>query len=135
MAMVYAPRPAAPTAVTSTDDVDPAQLAALEATWGIRVTNVGVIASGGLIDFRFQVIDPNKALPLLDPDSFPALVDEASGKVLDKTGAHGDHAHADRFRAGGTYFLLYQNNNSLLRPGSRVTIRFGEMLLENVRVR
>jgi len=135
LAIVYAPRLTSPSPANagSVDDVDPAQVAALEAAWGIRITNVGVIASGGLIDFRFQVIDPDKALAIQDPESYPALVDETSGKVLDKSGAHGGHVGV--FRAGHTYYLLYQNNSSLLQPGSRITIQIGDVLLENVLVR
>jgi hypothetical protein len=134
LAMRYVPRPSPPAPAGPLDDVDPAQVVAVEATWGLRITNVAVTAAGGLIDFRFQVIDPDKALGIHDPEGLPVLIDEASGLALLEPGVHGDHA-VRGYRAGGTYYLLYQNNNGLLKPGSRITIRIGDLLLENVLVR
>jgi hypothetical protein len=115
-------------------EVDPAQIASLEAAWGIRITNVAVIATGGLVDLRFQVIDPDKALGILDPDDAPVLIDAATGKVLDKGAAHGGH-NAGGFKPGRTYYFLFQNNGALLKPGSRVTIKIGDVRLENFPVR
>jgi hypothetical protein len=134
IALIVALRPSPPSApVGSVDEADPAQVSAIQETWGIRIVNVAVTAGGGLIDLRFQVIDPDKALGLLNPDGFPALVDAASGQVLDKGGAHGGHAKG--FKAGRTYYFLYQNNGGALRAGSRVTVRIGNVSLENVLVR
>ena len=38
---------------------------AIEARWGVRVSHVGVSADGGLVDVRFVVLDPDRALALL----------------------------------------------------------------------
>jgi hypothetical protein len=131
LALVLSPEPVAPAGPMA--GVAPAQVAALEAAWGIRITNVAITANGGLIDLRFQVINPDKALGLLDPDDFPVLIDDMTGKILDKGGAHGGHAKS--FKAGRTYYFLYQNNGSLLKTGSRITIQVGDVKLEHVIVR
>jgi hypothetical protein len=126
----------APMPVGSISEVDPTQVAALQAAWGIRVTNAALTGGGGIVDIRFQVVDPDKALGLHDPENPPVVIDQASGKVLDKgAGPHGGaalHQSADTFKAGRTYFFLFQNNGSLLQPGSRATLKIGDVLLENV---
>ncbi|MBI5566323.1 MAG: hypothetical protein HY870_15600, partial [Chloroflexi bacterium] len=54
--------------------------AALEERWGIRIVRTTVTADGGLIDLRYQVIDPTRALGMLDDLArMPKLIHEASG--------------------------------------------------------
>ncbi len=136
IALILSPEPVAPTKQGSMDSVDPVQVSALEAKWGIHLANVAVTANGGLIDLRFQVIDPDKAVGIHDPGNFPVLIDEATGKILDKPGGfHGGDHNAPEYKAGLTYYLLYQNNGSLLKRGSHITISFGDVKVENVIVR
>lgn len=126
--------PAPPSApVGSLDEADLAQVAAVQETWGIRITLVAITGGGGMVDLRFQVIDPDKALGLLDPENFPALIDETSEQALTKTAGHGGHSKS--FKAGRTAYLLYENTGRLLRPGSRVTLQIGDVIVENVFVR
>lgn len=129
-ALASAPPPAP---LGSMSKVSQAQIDDLENTWGIRLTNVAVTANGGVIDLRFQVVDPDKALGILQAENFPALIDEASGKALNKAVGHGGHNSS--FKAGRTYFMLYQNNGSLLDPGNRITVKIGEIVVEHVIVR
>lgn len=130
-ALASAPPPAP---LESMSETAPVQVADLENTWGIRLTNVAVTANGGVIDLRFQVVDPDKALGILDEEDFPVLIDEASGKALSKGIGHGGHG-SNSFKAGRTYFMLYQNNGSLLDPGSRITVKVGPVVVEHVIVR
>ncbi len=129
--LAFASRSAPARVTASLDQIDPAQVAAVESAWGIRISHVAVTGGGGLVDVRYQVVDPDKALGIHDPESRPILIDEASGRALDKPGIHSAHK-VRPMRAGGTYYLLYQNNGGLLKPGSRVTIRIGEVTLEHV---
>ena len=51
---------------------------AIEQRWGIRVTQVGVTADGGLLDFRYLVLDADKALSMFDDEKTqPQLVTES----------------------------------------------------------
>ncbi|MEK7786754.1 MAG: hypothetical protein AAB658_15195, partial [Chloroflexota bacterium] len=57
--------------------------AAFEERWGIRITMIGISADGGLVDFRYVVIDGDKTLAMLDDiENRPVLVDEATNTVL-----------------------------------------------------
>ena len=49
---------------------------------GVKIVYVAVTGDGGLIDFRFQVIDPEKANAIHDENNPPTLVDEATGLVV-----------------------------------------------------
>jgi hypothetical protein len=101
-----------------------------EAT-GVRVTRVAVVGGGGLIDLRYQVIDPDKAEAIhLTP---PVLVDERSGEVI--VTLFMGHRHSSEPKAGYTYPLIFINERGLLAPGSAVSVLIGDELLEHVTVR
>jgi len=103
---------------------------AIEAKWGVRVTQVGVTADGGMVDFRFIVLDPDKALAMMqDVNKLPVLTAEDSGTLVNSTAAM--TAKHD-LNAGQTYFLLYRNTRGAIKPGTHVTVRFGDLRIEHV---
>jgi hypothetical protein len=127
--IVFRPQPVP---AGSTNEVNPAQASAVQATWGIRILQVALTGNGGLVDLRYQVIDPDKAIGVHDPENLPVLIDEATGRVIDRAALHGAHNLTRSYRSGGTYFLLYQNTAGVLKQGSRVTVQIGEVKLEHV---
>ena len=103
---------------------------AIEEQWGVRVTQIGVTADGGLVDFRFIVLDPDKALAALqDVNKLPVLVAEDTGTVVNSVALHG---REHNLNPGQTYFLLYRNTGGAIKPGGAVTVKFGDLLLEHV---
>ncbi len=111
-----------------TDLVDAEGMAA---RFGIDVTLVGTTAAGGLVDFRYQVVDPDKANPLIhDVDLLPRIVVEDTGATLGL--ANVPHNHGTDLELGGTYFFLLANANNALHPGALVTIVIGDARLEHV---
>jgi hypothetical protein len=66
--------------------------AAVEERSGTRVTLLGVTDDDGLIDFRFQVLDADKAATMLEPGNLPVLIAEESGIAL-KLSPRSDVAH------------------------------------------
>jgi hypothetical protein len=103
----------------------------LAARYGIDVNLVAVTAAGGLVEFRYQVVDPDKATPILhDPVLAPTLVAEASGKTL--TMSAPPHRHGGELQLGGTYFFLMANAHNALRPGDLVTLVIGDARLEHI---
>jgi len=100
---------------------------------GVKLTQVAVTGAGGLIDLRYQVIDPNKAAGLHDPATPPAVVDEQTGVV-----AHDllmGHSHTAPFVFGETYYLVFDNPGNLVQRGAYVTILLGGVQVEHVLVR
>ena len=103
---------------------------AIEEQWGVRVTQIGVTADGGLVDFRFMVLDPDKALATLqDINKLPVLVAEDTGTVVNSVALHG---REHNLNPGQTYFLLYRNTGGAIKPGGAVTVKFGDLQLEHV---
>lgn len=103
----------------------------LAARYGIDVTLIAVTAAGGLVDFRYQVVDPDKADPVIhDIDLFPRLIVEDTGVTLGMMRL--PHNHTTELKLGGNYFFLLANANNALQPGSKVTVVIGDVRLEHV---
>lgn len=107
----------------------PATPAMVEAAWGIQITRIAVTADGGLIDFRFVIIDPDKAGPLLNLDNRPRLIAEDSGALVDSL-MHPPHGH--ELVPGQVHFLLYNNTNSAIQRGAPVSVVIGDLRLEHL---
>ncbi len=103
----------------------------IEEKWGIRVSQIGVTADGGMVDFRFVVTDPDKALELMSKaDNLPILATE-DNKTYINSAALMSPRHA--LNPGTTYFMLYRNTKGAVKPGTAVTVLFpDELKLEHV---
>jgi hypothetical protein len=104
-----------------------------EATTGIRITRIGLSGGDGIVDIRYQVLDPDKAVVVHDKNNPPALVEESTHKVFGRSW----HSHTRRaqLRAGGSYYFLLLNERHGLDHGSTVSVKIGNTLLPNVTVR
>jgi len=101
--------------------------------YGVDVNLIAVTARGGLIELRYQVVDPDKATRLLhDEDLAPILVAEDTGVTLQM--ASPPHKHGAELRPGGEYFFLLANTRNALQQGSLVTLVIGDARLEHVTV-
>lgn len=104
--------------------------AQIENEWGIRITRVALIADGGLIDLRYQVTDPDKAIFMFDDvDNIPKLVTNNGVELGLNTVPH---EHELLF--GLTYFFLLRNVDNLVEPGSAITVRVGDIYLPQLPV-
>jgi hypothetical protein len=99
---------------------------------GIRVVQVALTGGGGLIDVRFQVLDPNKAAAVHDPITPPALVDDRTSVVANDLLM--GHSHAGAFKAGLTYFLMFENPGNVVQRGDTVSVLLGNTQLDHIEV-
>jgi hypothetical protein len=107
----------------------------LEEQWGIRVVSLRRTAAGHMLDFRFRVIDSEKAGALLGRQSNAYLIDQTSGKKLavprmPKVGAL--RTSAIKPEAGRIYFILFNNTGDLVQSGNKVTIVSGDFKAEHL---
>lgn len=104
--------------------------------WGVEPVALRLTGADHFIDFRYRVIDPDKAKALLNRDNTPYLIDEATGKVhtvpLTKLGTL--RASAVKPKAGRNYIVLFGNTNRIIKRGSLVTIVIGEFRAEHLKV-
>jgi hypothetical protein len=111
--------------------------ATLRERFGVEVVGIHLTAAGHMVDFRYRVLDPPKAAPLLDRRQRAELVDAATGAVLavpqaPKIGTL--RQNTANPRAGQVAFALFANPRRLVRSGSKVTVRIGEFAAEGLAV-
>jgi hypothetical protein len=103
----------------------------LAARYGIDVTLLAVTAAGGLVELRYQVVDPDKADRVVhDRTLSPALVVEETGQTL--VMAAPPHHHGAELQLGGTYFFLMANAHNAIHRGDEVTLVIGDARLEHI---
>ncbi|MCG3209504.1 MAG: hypothetical protein FOGNACKC_03131 [Anaerolineae bacterium] len=105
---------------------------AFTAQTGIRLLRISFTAGGGMLDLRYQVVDPDKAVIVHDVDTPPTLVNNSTGQVIDR--AYHDHSSKTPMRTGLTYNELVINEGRAIKPGDSVTLIIGEARLENILV-
>ncbi|HEX6676699.1 MAG TPA: hypothetical protein VF486_16940, partial [Actinomycetes bacterium] len=99
---------------------------------GVKLTRVAVTGAGGLVDLRYQVLDPDKADSLHDKATPPALVDERTGLVVHTLFM--GHSHHGSYKVGVTYYLVFENPGNWVHRGSEVTVLLGNAQVEHVKV-
>jgi hypothetical protein len=115
--------PAAPHVHGSRSSAQYASFAEMEALTGIRVTLIGVTAAGGMVDFRFKVLDAEKAtLIFQDHATMPVLsLKDSKIRIMMPQGA----THSMSFENGKVYYMLFGNPGGAIRPGSQVILTIG----------
>jgi hypothetical protein len=97
---------------------------------GVRINTVVTTGGGGLIDVRYQVIDPSKASSLHDAETPPAMIDETTGLVVNQLLM--GHNHTGDFTAGHAYYLVFENPGNLIHAGSTVSVLLGSAAVGHV---
>ena len=97
---------------------------------GVRIQHVAVSGGGGLLDLRFQVVDPDKAAAVHDVATPAAVVDESTGLVVKELLM--GHSHTAPFKTGVTYYLVFENPGNLVQRGSDVSVLLGNAQVEHV---
>jgi hypothetical protein len=100
----------------------------LRRTWGVDVVGVRLVSSEWMLEFKFRVLDPEKAAPLLDEHTKPYIVDEASGArlavpAMENVGELRQHTTPD---ANRTYFMIFGNADKIVPRGGRVSVVIGK---------
>jgi hypothetical protein len=122
-------------AAGAANPVPRAARAELRERWGIEVASLHLSAAGRMVDFRYRVLDPDKAALLGDRNVKATLTDLATGAVLrvpsfPKTGSM--RQTAAKMQAGRIYFMLFANTGMPVKSGSRVTVTIGAFKAEGL---
>ncbi len=107
------------------------------ATWGIEPIGPLWSAGGYMLDFRFRVIDPAKAAPLLEDGVPRYLVHDATGARArvpssPKTGPLRQTTATPE--AGDIYYVIFTNPAGRARQGDTVTVVIGECVLSGLTI-
>ena len=113
------------------------ELAKVEQQWGIKFSGLFLSAGGNMVDFRYKVLDPQKAALLTKPELKPMLSDQTTGAKLEvptspKTGPMRQTTKLPV--TGKIYFMLFANTRHHVKSGDKVTITAGDFKMENLLV-
>lgn len=98
---------------------------------GVQITLVALTAANGMIDIRYRVVDPDKAIIMHDDEKPPTILTAKTETPLLFT----RHAHADAdLHTGVVYSHQIINSGGLIQRGDRVTIVIGDTRLTDVPV-
>ena len=104
----------------------------LEAKYGIRVELIATLFAGGVVDFRFRVVDPEKAKTLVHHHSKPELTLTDSGLVLRP--ANMGMKHHMRLKKNGVISTFYPNVQGAVKPGTLISAAFDQVKIEAIPV-
>ena len=95
--------------------------------YGVDQVRVHYTASGASIEFRYRVVDPDKAALLNDKNANPVMIDERTGAklqvpVLEQIGALRQVTPPER---GREYWMLFNNRGKVVHRGGRVDVSIG----------
>jgi hypothetical protein len=105
-----------------------------EKKWGILPLSIQLTAAGQLLDYRYLVIDPDKALALMKRGDKAYLIDQASGIriTVPRTKVGPLRQTGTKPVAGKIYPILFANAGGVIKPGNKVTLVIGEFRMENI---
>jgi hypothetical protein len=109
-----------------------------EEGWGIVPVSLRPSFGGTMLDFRYKVVDADKARPLFDRKIKPYLFDPASGEALGmpEDGKLGALRASPRNPPvnGKHYYVLFTNGYGTVKRGNKVTIVIGDCRIDDVLV-
>lgn len=106
--------------------------------WGIQAESLKISAAGFMVDFRYKVLDPEKAAKVVNSKNQPYIIDEHTGKrvVVPALVNVGSLRHTGRnLKKDKKYFVMFANDGNIVKSGSPVTVVMGDYKLEHVVVK
>jgi hypothetical protein len=135
-AVLLAPPPPAAGAVPGAAPAPPSASSCdeLRDGYGIEVIRLFSTAAGAMLDFRYRVVDPEKAAPLFERGTKAYLVNVATKETLavptsPKTGQLRPTGVPE---AGRTYYMLFSNLHRVVQRGDVVSIVVGKALIPDL---
>lgn len=113
---------------------------ALADKWGVEVIGMRLTSAGYMLDFRFRVLDADKALPLFDHRIKPYVVADKSDIKLPvpmapKVGAFRPTNRGKNIKADKTYYMVFANPDSYVKSSEKVSVVIGDFRAENLTVK
>jgi hypothetical protein len=112
----------------------PASSGHMEEKWGIKPLTVRQTANGNMLDFRYRIIDAEKASPLFHPTIKPLIIDEDTGAVMSVPNVPkvGSMRSTRKPLKDRNYFMLFANSQKHIKPGHKVTVVIGDYRAEHL---
>ncbi|MAG32891.1 MAG: hypothetical protein CL908_18595 [Deltaproteobacteria bacterium] len=122
--------------LTRPDDVD-RTASRIEDEWGVQVLGIRRVAAGYMLDFRYRVLDAEKAAPILDR-RIPAWVKvtETGVTLLVPQAPKLGSMRQTTFdvKADRNYFIVFANPGQTVDVGDQVSVVVGDFQSGNLTV-
>ena len=107
--------------------VDASPQSEMQSKWGIQVVALRTTAAGSMLDFRYKVLDAEKAEALFTRKTKPYLIHQESGKVLSVpvTAKVGPLRSTNKPKQDRVYWMFFGNKTKLDQPGDKITVTIG----------
>lgn len=117
-------------------DPHPREKTYMKRRWGIEVEFVRQVAHGYMIEFRYKVIDPNRAAALFKREDKPVLVHAETGArmAIPAPSKIGALRNTRPPIEGKSYWMFFANPGIYIKKGDRVNIEIGKFRAENIEV-
>ena len=103
----------------------------MEKDWGIQPVHLRISAAGYMMEFRYKVLDVEKALILSDRKYFPSLLSMKSrAKFSVPYGSTVGYLKSNRkfLKQDRNYITMFSNENRHMLPGDRVRIQVKDQM-------
>lgn len=116
------------------EETEETHLQSIEERWGIKVVGIRLTANQYMLDFRYHVIDSQKAADLIQKQTKPYLIHQKSGTKMPVPRTRlgplrqtGVKPIADR-----NYIIMFSNAGKLASRGDKVTVVIGDFKVEDI---
>jgi hypothetical protein len=105
-----------------------------EERWGVKVLQVRLTAEGLMLDFRYRVLDAEKAAPLFSRENKAYLIDEATGArfLVPESPKVGALRTTRPPKEEKNYFIIFVNPGRYVKKGNKVTVVIGDFKAEHL---
>jgi hypothetical protein len=102
--------------------------------WGVEIVFVRQTSAGYMLEFRYRVLDADKAEPLFDRQVKPVLTHVESGArmIVPTPAKTGALRNSNPPLDDHTYWMFFANPAKFVKPGDLVTIEIGDFVAENI---
>lgn len=108
----------------------------LKRQWGIEIVYVRQTSAGYMLEFRYRVLDAEKASALFERQTKPVLIHADSGArfIVPTPAKTGALRNSNSPKSGNTYWMFFANPGKYVEVGDAVSIEIGDFVINNLEV-
>ena len=121
-------------AATASADPHPREKTWMKRHWGIEVLFVRQTSAGYMLEFRYKVLDAEKARALFERQTKPMLthVDSGARFVVPASPKTGALRNSNPPLADHTDWMFFANPGKFVKPGDTVSIEIGDFVANSI---
>jgi hypothetical protein len=102
--------------------------------WGAEILGVRSISSGWMLEFKYRILDADKAALLNEKRARAFIIDEATDTRLSVPAMEniGELRQAPRPEPGRIYYILFGNPGQLVKKGGHVDVVVGRFRADGI---